>query len=84
MKLYAKDGTQLSWGYFWLAVVLFVVAWVVLGGIPVGIAALIWGADVAGSVASVWLGGVLGLLVYSLGNAWRQAKVNYKKYGVKN
>lgn len=83
MKLYAKDGTQLSWSLFWVFVVVCVIAWTVLGGIPAGIAAMIWGASGAIAVYGTWMLGVAGLTIISLVRAYGTAKENAQRFGGK-
>lgn len=84
MKLYANDGTQISWLAFWAFVVMCVVAWMVLGGIPIGLVAMIGGATPALWAFWIWSAFVGALTVHSVVVAFKRAFVNNKRFGGKS
>jgi len=81
MKIYANDGTKLSWPVFIVFVIVCIIAWTVLGGIPAGVAAMFWGAEGAIAVWGTWMLGVAGITVVSLVRAFRNIKKNDARFG---
>jgi uncharacterized membrane protein YdcZ (DUF606 family) len=81
MKLYSNDGDPISWLTVFIALIVGMVLWMVIGCLPVGLVFLIAGAEAASMTAAIWAGFVGAMFIFSSVKVVRNGRANARIHG---